>query len=483
MRAIGNFIGGKEQDALDGTFTVQSQFFPYEFEVANSGRLDLGDCIAAAKNAQAACAALSIDERKAVLRAAAQQLVVADDEIDHLVEMGGMPITFVRQHAAYARNILALAADVADVRHGFVHGMLGDHVMDKGFEISLPPEGLVCALIPPNDPAESAFIFAHVVMSGAVVILKPSQQEPYMALKLAALLTACGYPAGGLNVLHWNTKDLSRAELVDELVKQTQYRIVMGEYETAHAILAGGQHTRARNCVFSAGRSKAIVDEGADIVKAADCIVASSLDWTSNCVSTKTVVVVGEHNARALITLLAHKFLGRRVGDPRDAATQIGYVPQAVLDQMEQSVRGAGDFNYIDILVPFERLNKHQIRPLLVTVSPTDEESSFVTQELPYTLAVVTVPTFTDAVSFVNRSTSHLHERHNMAVSLYGGDASFEEFAHRSPLKAKEVMSLRTFMLFYNRPSTELTPYLRHQGMDLTAFLARPLSIIEPEAS
>jgi len=476
---ITNFVGGKFHDSLDGAFSVSSPFFDYAVDVPNSCVLDLGDAFSVAKKAQVACASLSFEARREILKKAAERFIISDEELAHLVKMQGMPIRFVKQHAMYSRELFFHTANAAERRHGHALGHLGESMDVHGFELSLPPEGIAVAFIPPNDPAEAAFVLSHVVMSGAVIIIKPSQQEPYMALKIASLLTECGYPPGGINVVHWNTADATRSELTHFLLRDSKYRIFMGDYDSAHTMFASVENRNAKNCIFSAGKSKAIVDDGADLERTAESIIESSLYWTNNCVSTKSVIVVGEQNAKRLSEILERKFRDFMVGDPFNPDTTIGYVDEKTLDELEQVARGQNDFSYAHFHHNFVRVNKFQMNPLLVWLPHPDAESPFVSHEFPYTLAVMSVPTFEDAVHFVNEASGFLLEKKSMAVSLYATEASFTDFAKSNPGKLKSIIGLKSHLLFYNKPSTCLSPHLRHQGTDLTGFLSRPMTIVD----
>ena len=343
MIRIANFIGGSLQDSLSGTFHVSSPFFEYALDVPNSCLLDAGDAFSAAKAAQGKCARLSIDERCQILQRAAEKFVLSDEERAHLVKMQGAPSRFVETHAMYSRQQFLDTARAAEQRHGFILGNLGRSVSGHGFELNRPPEGIVAAFIPPNDPAEAAFVMSHAVMSGATLVLKPSRAEPYMALKVAGLLTECGYPPGGISVLHWNTAEESSQGLTQALLRDSKYHVVMGDYETAHSLLGSVENRNAARCVFSAGRSKAIVDEGADLEYVAECLMAASLNWTNNCVSTKSVVVVG-NGLETLISLLRIKCDAAVVDNPLHSDTTIGYVDPKLLDKVEEAVRGQTEF-------------------------------------------------------------------------------------------------------------------------------------------
>ena len=480
MIRIENFVGGSLQDSLDGTFRVSSPFFEYSFEVPNSCVLDAGDTFSKAREAQKKCAILSLEERCSILKRAAEKFTISEEELTHLVKMQGMPCRFVEKHAMYSREQFLHIAHAAEQRHGFALDQLGRSMGVCGFELSRPGDGIAVAFIPPNDPAEAAFVMSHAVLSGAALVVKPSQSEPYMALKVASLLTECGYPPGGISVLHWNTADASRKELTQALLRDSRYQIVMGDYETAYSLLGSVENRTAKRCAFSAGRSKAIVDEGADLERVAELLIESSFHWTNNCVSTKSVVVVGD-GLDVLVSLLGRKCEGAVVGNPLNTDTTVGYVDEKLLDHVEQVVKGQTDFSYAQCYNPFTRMSRVQMRPLLVHLPRPDAESPFVSHELPYTLALMSVPTFDDAVRFVNETGMHLPEKKSMAVSLYAKEPSFDAYVQRNPERLKLLTDLKTYMLCYNRPSTSLSPRLRHQGVDLAGFLSSPLTIVEPE--
>ena len=479
---VNNYFGKAQEPLSQEFFTVKSHFFPnYAIQVANSNKLDFGDCLAESRKADALCADLSLEERCEVLSAAADKFSVSESEAEHLVKMTGMPISSVKRHVIYARELLAHVPESVRLHHESFAGTLGQAIGKHGYELLLPRRGMVTAFIPPNDPAEAAFIFAHTVMSGSSIILKPSRQEPYFAVKLAELITEKGgYPAGGLNVIHWDTNDPGRAHLKHGMIYDTDSLVFMGDIATAAGMLRSNVELW-NFCVFAAGKSKAIVDEGANLEAVADDLTYSSLDWTNSCVTTKAAVVVGKENAEILTRYLAERFKRMAVGSPLDAKTQIGYVEPEVLQDMEKVMRAQRDFGLVDFVLPFERIGEYQMRPMLVTAASSDPELVFFKEELPYTLAIVPVDSFGEAVNFVNRSVEHLGERSIMATSLYARAKTFREFVAQESKKYAALKRLASSMIFYNKPSLDLSPYLNHQGINLTRFLSRPLTIVEAE--
>lgn len=471
---VQNYVAGRRCGGYGGTFKVRSPFSGCTVELPASTLLDIGDALAAARAAMPACMSMSVEEKGRILRSAAKRLSFSGEELSHLVEMQGMPVTQVRARVAYAGTLLSSMVEGGVMRHGVVDGRLG-HCFQDGTEYRLAPQGIVSALIPPNDPAEAAYVMAHVVAAGAAIVLKPSQREPFAALKTAEVITDAGYTAGGINVVHWDSGAPANGELLDALLKRTDYRIFMGDKVRADELLP----REGNNCVFSAGSSKAIVAEGVDIETVAGLLTQGALGWANNCVTTRTAVVVGEEQADDLSAKLKGLFEAKVVGSPFEERTEIGYIDPGVIDKIANVMTTMREFQGAKVVLPLTRVSSNQMGPVLVRLSDNDPESPFATKELPYCLAVVAVPSFQDAVSFIDRSAREVGGGAFMAVSIYAPFNSYAEFSRQRPVYAGLVDRMRTHMVFYNRPSLQLSPYLGHQGIDLTTFLTRSRPVVE----
>src|SRR3989344_1828011 len=399
-----NFIDGEYKKSFSGECSTKSPFYDYSFELPNSSVVDVKLALSYATQARKIAHTLSFEQRAAIVMNAAANYQVTDEECEHLVKMTGMPRKHVHTRTSFGKQILESLPQMIRSRYGHGFGTITRQILKNGhyagYETHRSVDGVIAAFVPPNDPAELPFLLGHVVMYGGTIIVKPSMSEPYMALKIAELLTKAGYPAGGLQVLQWNTADSTRAQVSQELVRASSHRIIMGGHHTAEQLLkvhdnegnlTEEHYSSGRNCIFSSGNSKAIIAPGCDIEAVADMLVAGAYEWTRDCVSTKSVFVVGDQ--RPLIAALQRRLEKLIVGDPLDAETDVGFVEHP--EKVSDIIKGLVDFKYAQL---------HFGKNPLSLLETTNVHSPLLQQELPYTLTIFPVESIDAAVHEIGRA-------------------------------------------------------------------------------
>lgn len=198
------FIGGKYSDAASGkTFECVS---PIDGRVlANVASCDKEDVDRAVSTARTVFEAGTWSEegpaaRKAVMLKLAQLILANADELALLETLDmGKPIS------------LAKAVDMNGVAGSFQwYGEAIDKIYDEiaptdktalGL-ITREPLGVVGAVVPWNFPLlMAAWKIAPMLAAGNSVVLKPAEQSPLTAIRLAELAMEAGIPEGVLNVL------------------------------------------------------------------------------------------------------------------------------------------------------------------------------------------------------------------------------------------------------------------------------------------
>ncbi|MCL5773443.1 MAG: aldehyde dehydrogenase family protein [Firmicutes bacterium] len=272
-----NFIGGKLAPSFSGQqFEVESPFFPgLKRVIPNSDNVDLSFAVSNAKKASQTASRLTFVQRKEILKKAADKLSANDDELEYLVKFQGIPKKVARQKVKEVSYLLKSLPEFVSSRYSTNTSDKLFHLYDSsGFVWKREIDGIISSFIASNDIRESAFVFGHIVLTGNTCIMKPSSVESYFPVKLANLITECGYPAGGLNVILFDTQDKSRHSLTYSIITESRARILFGDDATLEMlrfeILPDGtviDHGRkgsfvlfgtggAKICPFWHGRSK-----------------------------------------------------------------------------------------------------------------------------------------------------------------------------------------------------------------------------------
>lgn len=138
-------------------------------------------------------------ERKKVLKAFAQLMQDNHEELGALqtIDMG-KPIRSALGEAEYSAVVMEWFAEAIDHLYGEVAPMgSAAHAT-----LTREPVGVGAAIVPWNFPVLMTMAkLGPALASGNSVVLKPAEQSPLAALRLAELATEAGLPAGVLNVV------------------------------------------------------------------------------------------------------------------------------------------------------------------------------------------------------------------------------------------------------------------------------------------
>ena len=235
-------------------------------EVPEASRSQVDAAVAAAEAAGAGWAQTVPKDRAALL------LRLADR-----IEAGGA--AFAQLESDNAGKPLAAALNdeipaIADVFRFFAgaartgHGALaGEYLPGYTSMIRRDPVGVVASIAPWNYPLMmAAWKLGPALAAGNTVVLKPSEQTPLTALKLAELLAEI-FPKGVVNIV------CGRGESVGApLVSHPRVRMVSltGDVSTGQKILSAAQSNLKRTHLELGGKAPVIVFDDADL----DAVVA-----------------------------------------------------------------------------------------------------------------------------------------------------------------------------------------------------------------
>lgn len=182
--------------------------------------------------------------------------------------------------------------------------------------------GVVGAIIPWNFPLLMAtWKIAPALATGCTVVLKPAEDTPLSALRLAALLEEAGVPKGVVNIVTGYGRNagaaLARHPGIDKIA-------FTGSTQTGKAIGHAALDNMTRMSLELGGKSPVIVLADVDVDKAAEG-VANAIFFNSGqvCTAGSRVYVHDKVFDRVMerVAAIAHSL---PVGPGLDASTQIG---------------------------------------------------------------------------------------------------------------------------------------------------------------
>ena len=339
MVEYGHFIGGKAVKSTSGR--EADVFQPLDgsvrAKVALGSKAELDAAVADAKAAQPAWAATNPQRRARVLMKFLE-LVARDN--DALAEL------LAREHGKTipdARGDIQRGVEVVEFMLGVPHLMKGEYTEGAGPGIDLysirQPLGVVAGITPFNFPAMiPMWKFAPAIACGNAFILKPSERDPGVPMKLAELMLEAGLPAGILNVVNGDK------EVVDAILDHHDIAAVgfVGSSAIAQYIYARGCANGKRVQCFGGAKNHMIVMPDADMDQAVDALIGAGYGAAGErCMAVSVAVPVGKATADRLVERLIPRVESLKIGPSTDPSADFGPL---VTKQALERVRG-----YVDL--------------------------------------------------------------------------------------------------------------------------------------
>ncbi|MGO9396283.1 MAG: CoA-acylating methylmalonate-semialdehyde dehydrogenase [Xanthobacteraceae bacterium] len=339
MREIGHFVGGKEVKGGSGRFgdIFNPNTGEVQAKVALAKHAEVEHAIAVAEAAQPAWAATNPQRRARVLM---KFLDLVQKEFNELARL------LSSEHGKTfpdAKGDIQRGLEVVEFACGIPHLLKGEYTEGAGPGIDLysmrQALGVVAGITPFNFPAMiPLWKFAPAIACGNAFILKPSERDPSVPMRLAALLMEAGLPAGVLNVVNGDK------EAVDTLLTDPRIKAVgfVGSSAIAEYVYATACANNKRAQCFGGAKNHMIVMPDADMDQAVDALIGAGYGSAGErCMAISVAVPVGQKTADILLEKLVPRVESLKIGLSTD--TQADYGPMITRAHLEK-VRG-----YVDL--------------------------------------------------------------------------------------------------------------------------------------
>ncbi len=199
------------------------------------------------------------------------------------------------------------------------------------------PLGVVAGITPFNFPAMiSMWKFAPAIACGNAFILKPSERDPGVPLRLAEIMIEAGLPAGILNVVNGDK------EAVDAILDDPDIQAIgfVGSTPIAAYIYGRGCATGKRVQCFGGAKNHMIIMPDADMGQAVDALIGAGYGSAGErCMAISVAVPVGEGAADELVKRLIPRVESLKIGPSTDSSADFGpLVTKAHLDKVKAYV-------------------------------------------------------------------------------------------------------------------------------------------------
>jgi malonate-semialdehyde dehydrogenase (acetylating)/methylmalonate-semialdehyde dehydrogenase len=337
MRQIGHFIGGKHVAGTSGRTADVYQPMDGSVigKVALASAAEMRAAVENAAEAQPKWAAINPQRRARVLMKFLDLIAQNNDELAELL---------AREHGKTipdAKGDIQRGVEVVEFSLGVPNLMKGEFTDGAGPGIDIyslrQPLGVVAGITPFNFPAMiPLWKLGPAIACGNAFILKPSERDPGVPMRLAELFIEAGGPPGILNVVNGD-KEAVDAILDDHDIKAVGF---VGSTPIAEYIYARGCANGKRVQCFGGAKNHMIIMPDADMDQAVDALIGAGYGSAGErCMAISVAVPVGKATADELVKRLIPRVEGLKIGPSTDTSADYGpVVTKAAMEKIKSYV-------------------------------------------------------------------------------------------------------------------------------------------------
>jgi malonate-semialdehyde dehydrogenase (acetylating)/methylmalonate-semialdehyde dehydrogenase len=349
MREVKHFIAGK---STIGHSTREGEIFnpntgQVQANVCLGGADDIAAAVEAAKKVQPEWAATNPQRRARVMFKFKQLL---EDNMDELAAL------LSSEHGkviADSKGDVQRGLEVIEFACGIPHLLKGEYTEGAGQGIDIyamrQPLGVVAGITPFNFPAMiPMWMFGIAIACGNAFILKPSEKDPTVPVRLAELMFEAGAPEGLLNVVHGD-KEAVDAILAHEDIKAVSF---VGSSDIAHYVYQTGTANGKRVQAMGGAKNHGIIMPDADMDQViADFSGSAYGSAGERCMALPVAVPVGKDTADEFVGRMQEEVGKLTVGISTDPEAHYGPVVSAAHRQKIEDYIAMGVKEGADLLV------------------------------------------------------------------------------------------------------------------------------------
>ncbi|HEY3696049.1 CoA-acylating methylmalonate-semialdehyde dehydrogenase [Phenylobacterium sp.] len=332
MRDIQHFVNAAAAAGRSGRFgeVFDPNTGEVQARVALASVEDVDLAVQAAAQAQPRWAAVN-PQRRARVMFEYKRLVEA-----RLEELANLLSSEHGKVVADSKGDFQRGLEVIEFACGIPHAMKGEYTEGAGPGIDVyslrQPLGVVAGITPFNFPAMiPMWMFGVAIAVGNTFILKPSEKDPSVPVRLAELFAEAGANLGMdlkgvLNVVHGDKT------AVDAILDHPAIQAVsfVGSSDIAQYVYSRGTANGKRVQAMGGAKNHGLILPDADLDQAVKDIVGAAYGSAGErCMALPVAVPVGRKTAEAFREKMIAEIETLRVGVSTDAAAQYGPVVSA----------------------------------------------------------------------------------------------------------------------------------------------------------
>ena len=327
MRDVHHFIDGKQLTGKSGRFG--DIYNPNTGEVQARVQLatdaELGAAVDSAKAAFPAWSMMNPQRRARVMFEFKRLLEANINDLAELLSAEHGKVV------ADSKGDVQRGIDVVEFACGIPHLQKGEYTEGAGPGIDVysmrQPLGVVAGITPFNFPAMiPCWMSAVAIACGNTFILKPSEKDPSVPLRLAELFMEAGAPAGVLNCVHGDKVS------VDAILKHPDIKAVsfVGSSDIAQYVYATGTAHGKRVQAMGGAKNHGIIMPDCNMEQAVKDIVGAAYGSAGErCMALPVAVTVGKKTGDEFVERMLEAARGLKVGISTDTEAHYGPVVSA----------------------------------------------------------------------------------------------------------------------------------------------------------
>lgn len=396
--------------------------------VSKGGKKEARLAVDAAADAFPAWSRRTANERGELLRRWHELITEHTDELARLMTTEqGKPLKEAAGEIQYANSFVAWYAEEGKRIYG--ETIPGSSSRQR-IIVTKQPVGVVAAITPWNFPASMITRkVAPALAAGCTVVIKPSGETPFTAIKLAELADQAGIPAGVINIVTGSSSDISGVWQEDSRVRKLSFT---GSTEVGKQLMAGASANVKKISLELGGHAPFIVTDQADLDQAAAGLISSKFrNGGQTCVCANRVYVQ-EGIAEKFAAKFSELVKQLKVGSGMEKGVDIGpLINREAVDKVVRQIKDAKEKGGIVLAggQALPELGGNYVEPTVI-MNATDDMECMNEETFGPLAPITTFETIDEAVQRANNSpyglaayvfTQNLGEAVRIAESLdYG---------------------------------------------------------------
>ncbi len=307
-------------------------------QVPRMGRAETERAIAASQVAQQSWKNLTAKARAAMLKRWFDLIVANTEDLAKILTAEqGKPLSEARGEVAYGASFIEWFAEEAKRVYGET---IPAPMTDRRLLVIKQPIGVTAAITPWNFPiAMIARKVAPALAAGCTMIVKPAEQTPLSAFALAVLAEEAGIPAGVLQVITGDAREIGAALCASPVVTKLSFT---GSTEVGRILMRQCADTIKKLSLELGGNAPFIVFDDADLDAAVEGAMISKFRNAGQTCVCANRLFVQDGVFDAFAEKLALKVSQLKVGDgAEEGVTQGPLIDQAAIEKVESHIADA----------------------------------------------------------------------------------------------------------------------------------------------